>query len=54
MTIMKNKFNGINKGAFSMSHVYITEDGAKISKRGGHFILSRNSEVLFEIPEEGL
>ena len=37
-----------------MSHVYITEDGAKISKRGGHFILSRNSEVLFEIPEEGL
>lgn len=37
-----------------MSHVYITEDGARISKRGGYFVLSRSSEVLFEVPEETL
>lgn len=37
-----------------MSHVYITEDGARISKRGGYFVLSRCSEVLFEVPEETL
>lgn len=37
-----------------MSHVYITEDGARISKSGGYFVLSRSSEVLFEVPEETL
>lgn len=37
-----------------MSHVYITEDGAKVFKKGGRFLVSRNTEVLFEIPEETL
>ena len=37
-----------------MSHVYITEDGAKVFKKGGRFLVSCNTEVLFEIPEETL
>ena len=35
-----------------MSFVYITEEGTRIQKKGGKFLVSRNLEVLFEIPEE--
>lgn len=35
-----------------MSYVYITEDGARIQKKGGKFLVGRNLEILFEIPEE--
>ena len=37
-----------------MSYVYITEDGARIQKKGGKFLVGRNLEILFEIPEESL
>lgn len=37
-----------------MSFVYITEEGARIQKRKGRFIVGRNLEVMFEIPEETL
>lgn len=35
-----------------MSYVYVTEENAKIYKRGGRYILGRNLEVVMEIPEE--
>lgn len=37
-----------------MSYVYITEDGARIQKKGRKFLVGRNLEILFEIPEEML
>ena len=37
-----------------MSFVYITEEGARIQKKGGKFMVGRNLEVMFEIPEEVL
>jgi len=37
-----------------MSFVYITEEGARIQKKGGKFLVGRNLEILFEIPEEVL
>lgn len=37
-----------------MSYVYITEEGARIQKKGGRFLVGRNLEILFEIPEETL
>ncbi len=37
-----------------MSYVYITEDGVRIQKKGGRFLVGRNLEILFEIPEETL
>ena len=35
-----------------MSYVYITEEGATLSKQGGRLIVSRNNEVVFELPLE--
>lgn len=35
-----------------MSYVYITEENAKLGKRGGRYVLARNMEVVMEIPEE--
>jgi len=35
-----------------MSFIYVTEEGARISKRGGRFIIGRGSEIVFEIPSE--
>lgn len=35
-----------------MSFVYITEQGAKIQKRGNVFQVGRNLELLMEIPAE--
>lgn len=43
----------VERGMF-MSFVYITEDGARIQKKGGKFLVGRNLEILFEIPEETL
>lgn len=37
-----------------LSYVYITEEGAHIQKKGGRFLVSRNLEIMFEIPEETL
>ena len=37
-----------------MSYVYITEEGARIQKKGGRFLVGRNLEIMFEIPEETL
>lgn len=33
-----------------MAFAYITEEGATIHKRGGRFVVSRNNEVMFELP----
>ena len=35
-----------------MSFVYITEENAKLQKKGGRYLLGRNLEVIMEIPEE--
>lgn len=35
-----------------MSFLYITEEGAHITKKGGKFIVGRNLETVFEVPEE--
>ncbi len=32
-----------------MSYVYVTEENAKIYKRGGRYILGRNLEVVMEM-----
>ena len=40
-----------------MSFVYLTEPGVKLSKRGGHYIVSRQDEIIAELPQanvEGL
>lgn len=40
-----------------MSFVYITEEGAKVQKKNGKYLVGRNLEIMFEIPEnilEGL
>lgn len=42
------------KRGMRMSFVYITEEGARIQKKGGKFLVGRNLEILFEIPEEVL
>lgn len=33
-----------------MSWLYITEEGARLSRRGGHYIISREKETLCEVP----
>lgn len=35
-----------------MTSLYITESGAYLRKRGGHVLVGRNNELLFEIPLE--
>lgn len=35
-----------------MSYVYITEDNAKLQKKGGKYLVGRNLEVVMSIPEE--
>lgn len=37
-----------------MSFVYITEENAKLQKKGGRYVVGRNLEVVMEIPEEVL
>jgi CRISPR-associated protein Cas1 len=41
-----------NRGVDTVSYVYITEEGATLSKHGGRLIVSRNNEVVFELPLE--
>lgn len=35
-----------------MSFVYITEENAKLQKKGGRYVVGRNLEAIMEIPEE--
>ena len=35
-----------------MSFIYVTEEGARINKRGGRIIIGRGNETVFEIPLE--
>lgn len=35
-----------------MTSLYITESGSFVRKRGGHVIIGRNNEILFEVPLE--
>ena len=37
-----------------MSFVYITEPGTKLSKKGGHYIVTREDETVLEIPKATL
>lgn len=37
-----------------LSYAYITEEGARVQKKGGRFLVGRNLEIMFEIPEETL
>lgn len=37
-----------------MSFVYITEENAKLQKKGGRYLVGRNLEIVLEIPEETL
>lgn len=35
-----------------MSSLYVTEAGSFIKRPGGHILVGRNNEVLFEVPLE--
>lgn len=35
-----------------MTTLYVTESGSFIKRKGGHVIIGRNHEVLFEVPFE--
>lgn len=35
-----------------MSSLYVTEAGSFIKRDGGHVVVGRNNEVLFEVPLE--
>lgn len=35
-----------------MSSLYVTEAGSFIKRNGGHVVVGRNNEVLFEVPLE--
>lgn len=35
-----------------MSSLYVTEAGAYIRRNGGHVVIGRNNEILFEVPFE--
>lgn len=37
-----------------LSFLYITEDGVYIKKRSGKFLVTKNNEIMFEIPQEKL
>lgn len=37
-----------------MSFVYLTESGTKLSKRGGHYLVTREGETVLEIPQATL
>lgn len=37
-----------------MCYVYLSDDGAKLRKRGNRFMVTREDEVLLELPEESL
>ena len=37
-----------------MSYVYLTEENVKLQKRGGRYVVGRNLEVVFEVPEESM
>ena len=37
-----------------MSFVYLTEENVKLQKRGGRYVVGRNLEVVFEVPEESM
>lgn len=37
-----------------LSFVYITEEGAKVQKKNGKYLVGRNLEIMFEIPENVL
>ena len=35
-----------------MSSLYVTEAGSFIKRQGGHVVVGRNNEILFEVPLE--
>lgn len=37
-----------------MCYVYLTEENVKLQKRGGRYVVGRNLEVVFEVPEESM
>ena len=37
-----------------MTTLYVTESGSFIKRKGGHVIVGRNHEVLFEVPFESI
>ena len=41
-------------GEMPMSFVYLTESGTKLSKRGGHYLVTREGETVLEIPQATL
>ena len=43
-----------DKGGICMTTLYVTESGSFIKRKGGHVIVGRNHEVLFEVPFEVL
>ncbi len=42
------------KGSICMTTLYVTESGSFIKRKGGHVIVGRNHEVLFEVPFESI
>jgi len=43
-----------SKEVILLSFAYVTEKGTSITHKEGRFVVSRNAEVLMEIPEETL
>ena len=37
-----------------MTTLYVTESGSFIKRKGGHVVVGRNHEVLFEVPFESI
>ncbi len=37
-----------------MARLYVTEPGARVGKKGGHIVVSRENEVICEVPSETL
>ena len=42
------------KEGISMTTLYVTESGSFIKWKGGHIIVDRNHEILFEVPFESI
>ena len=42
------------KGGICMTTLYVTESSSFIKRKGGHVIVGRNHEVLFEVPFDSI
>lgn len=42
------------KRGICMTTLYVTESGSFIKRKGGHVIVGRNHEVLFEVPFDSI